>query len=279
MKTTTYRPTTGFADIIDIIRDLWNNFSQSQSLGYRLAVRNIKSKYRQSIFGIFWVLLPPLATSAVWIFLKSEGVFQLKGIDMPYPVFVLTGTLLWQVFSESISIFINNLQQNRPLLVKINFPHEALIWSTIYELIFAVFVKLIILAITLAVFQVVPSWQIVYTLGAILVLVCLGLAIGLLLAPLSMLFKDIGFGIPIVLQFAMYLTPVVYARQFYSGIGKVLNYNPVTPILCNAREWIFGINTGNTGFMLVAITSFVMLLLGVILFKLSMQIIIERIGS
>ena len=279
MKETIYQPGTGFGDIILIIKDLIKNFSHSQSLGYRLAQRNIKAKYRRSVLGIFWMLLPPLATAAVWIFLRSQNIFEFKGISLPYPVFVITGTILWQIFRESITVLLVNLQRNKSLLIKINFPHEALVFSAFFEILFGVVIKLLILIAMFVAFQIMPSWQIVLTLIGILSLILLGMSIGLLLSPLSLLYDDISYGIPIILQFALYLTPVVYARQFYTGFGRILNYNPVTPVLTNAREWIFGINTGNTGFILVSVFSIFALFIGIIIYKLCMQIVIERISA
>ncbi|MBT6005060.1 MAG: hypothetical protein HOG79_05010, partial [Prolixibacteraceae bacterium] len=154
MKEVIYKPNTGYGDTWILISDFITNLPKSWSLGFRLALRNINAKYRQSFLGIIWILFPPLATAAVWIFLRSQNVFDFKGLTIPYPVFVLIGTLLWQVFSESITILLNNISQSRSLLIKINFPHEALVFSAIFEIIFAVCIKLILLVVMLVAFQV-----------------------------------------------------------------------------------------------------------------------------
>ena len=279
LKKTVYKPDTGVDDLLLIIRDFTKNLPQSFNLGYRLALRNIRAKYRQSLFGILWVLLPPLATSGVWIFLRSQNIFDFKGLSVPYPVFVLTGTLLWQVFSESITILLDNLNHNRSLLTKINFPHESLVFSAVCEIFFAIFVKLILLAAVLIIFQILPGWQFVFTILGIFALMLLGLTIGLMLIPFAMLYKDISLGLPFILQFAIYLTPVVYPLPDYKGIGKILAYNPVTPLLTNSREWLFGLSPNSTVFIWIIFLSLLMMIAGLLLYKLSMQIIIERIGS
>ena len=183
------------------------------------------------------------------------------------------------MFSESITILLNNISQSRSLLIKINFPHEALVFSAIFEIIFAVCIKLILLVVMLVAFQVMPSWQIIFTVISILSLMMLGLTVGLLLTPIAMLYNDITFALPIVLQFAMYLSPVVYPKQDYSGIGKILNYNPVAPLLNNGRDWIFGFTPDISSFIWISSISFLLFFVGLLIFKMSIQIIIERIGS
>lgn len=276
---TVYRPEYGRGEILNIFKGLYADLPQSVSLGYRLAQRNIKARYRQSIFGLLWMLLPPLATAGVWIFLNSQQVFEFEGMIIPYPVFVLIGTLLWQIFSESITILLNNIQGNRSLLTKINFPHEALILSALGEIAFAVLIKLGILIIALIAFQVAPSWQIIAAMGGVLALIILGISIGLLLLPLAMLYKDISYGLPLLLQFALYLTPVIYPEPQYSGLAKILEYNPVTPLLMNTRDWLTGLNPRVDYFFWVLGISILFFFVGILLYKLSMQIIIERIGS
>lgn len=249
------------------------------SLGYRLAARNIKAKYRMSVLGLLWALLPPLATAGIWIVLQSQQVVAFQDLRVPYPVFVLMGTLLWQIFSESITFLIQNLQQNRSLLTKINFPREALIYSAGGEILFNLAIKLVLIVLTLVVFKIPLGLSLVYSLIGIFGLILLGLMIGLLLSPLALLFKDIQLGLPLALQFALYLTPVIYPEPAYQGITKVLAYNPVIPLLHNSREWLLGHHPKVGSFFLILLGTGVLFLLGLVLFKLSMKIIIERIGA
>jgi len=109
---------------------------KSHSLGLRLAKRNIKALYRQSLLGYFWSLIPPLVTSFVWILLNSQKVVSIEISDVPYPLFVIVGTILWQVFAESVIAPLKSVGQGKSILTKINFPRESLILSGIYEVLF-----------------------------------------------------------------------------------------------------------------------------------------------
>lgn len=223
--------------------------------------------------------MPPLATAGVWIFLQSQQVVEFQSTGVPYPVFVLLGTLLWQIFSESISLLIQNLQQNRNLLTKINFPQEAMIYSAAGEIGFNLVIKIGLVLITLIAFQVPLTSMFLLSLLGIFGLILLGLTIGLLLSPLALLFKDIQLGLPLALQFALYLTPVVYPMPDYNGLAKILAYNPVIPLLDNSRDWMLGQTAEAGAMLLIMVAIAVIFIIGLITFKLSLKIVVERIGA
>ena len=75
----------------------------------------------------YWTLIIPLANTAVWLFLTSSKVVQVEATPVPYPVFVFTGTLLWSILLDALNAPMQQVNANKALLAKINFPREALI--------------------------------------------------------------------------------------------------------------------------------------------------------
>lgn len=264
-----------------MIKSLWREFPAAHSLGFRFAERNIRTRYRQSVFGILWAFLPPLATAAIWIILNSYNVIKFGDVGAPYPLFVITGMLLWSVFSSSLLMPMQTVQANRSILVKINFPRESLIVNAFYEILFNAIISLIIISVCIVIFKVHLSFNILLFFPALLVLMILGMSLGLLLLPFSFLYRDIQFILPSMLQFAMYLTPVVYSQPIYKGAAKLLALNPVSPLLTSARAWLLGIDCTvplwHIG--LVAGIAVFLMLIGVFLQRITMQILIERMGS
>jgi lipopolysaccharide transport system permease protein len=130
-------------------------------------------------------------------------------------------------------------------------------------------------------FQVPITLQSFLFFPAIFLLIMMGMAIGLLILPVAMLYKDIQFVLPTFLQFAMYLTPVVYATPVFSGAAKILNLNPVSPVLTSGRDWLLGLNPdtdwGQLGFITFAVV--VVLTAGIILQRIAIEILIERMGT
>ena len=264
-----------------ILKTIAKEFPVAHSLGFRFAERNIRARYRQSVLGILWALLPPLATAAIWIILQQNNIVLLKNTGENYALFVITGTMLWSVFSNAVLMPIQTIQANTGILVKINFPREALMITAFYEILFNTAVALIIIVAEVLFFQVPVSLHSLVFFPAIILLIVMGMAIGLLILPLAMLYKDIQFVLPTFLQFAMYLTPVVYATPVFSGAAKILTLNPVSPVLTFGRDGLLGLNTaidfGQLG--LIAFAAIVVLTLGIILQRIAIEILIERMGT
>jgi lipopolysaccharide transport system permease protein len=107
------------------------------------------------------------------------------------------------------------------------------------------------------------------------------MSIGLLLLPLSMLYRDVQFALPSLLQFAMYLTPVVYAKPMYSGFAKIMAFNPVTPVLTSARACLIGLPIDSSWMQIsvVAGGAMLLLLIGIVLQRITVEILIERMGT
>lgn len=276
----TYSATRSFG-LISTFKSLIKEFPVAHSLGYRFAERTIKSRYRQSLFGVLWAFLPPISTAIIWIILYQTRVVNIGDVGAPYPLFVITGTMLWSVFSTALLMPMQIMQANRSILVKINFPREALLVNAFYEIMFNTCIAFIIIIAELLIFGVHVNFYSLLFIPAVFVLILLGMSLGLLLLPVSLLYKDVQFALPSVLQFAMYLTPVVYATPIYKGAGKILALNPVTPVLTSARAWLLGLDftVPVWHIMLVLGITVALLFLGIILQRITVAILIERMGS
>ena len=256
-------------------------FPVAHALGYRFAQRNIRARYRQSLLGIVWALIPPLATAAIWIFLNQKNIVTLDYTGHSYALFVITGTMLWSVFSTAVTMPIQSMQANAPILVKVNFPREALVITAFYEILFTSIISLAIILAEIIFFQIPIT---VYTLlffPAVFVLILLGMCFGLFLLPFAILYKDIQFALPTFLQIAMYATPVVYATSDFSGVFKLFELNPVSPVLVSAREWLLGLQSteGLLTLGIIGVVAIVILTAGFILQRIAMEILIERMGT
>jgi lipopolysaccharide transport system permease protein len=128
-KITVYSADTTDRSIASHFRDIFRELPEAHELGSRLFKRNIKAMYRQSLLGITWALFPPLITAGLWIFLRGNNVMSLGETSVPYPVFVLVGTMLWQIFTESILSPLKSITTNKAMLIKINIPREGLLLS------------------------------------------------------------------------------------------------------------------------------------------------------
>lgn len=80
----------------------WRDLRVAPPAAWRLFVRGLQASYSRSWLGYLWLLAPPLATAATWVYLHSANVLEVGPTRLPYTVFVLTGAVLWQVFAEIV---------------------------------------------------------------------------------------------------------------------------------------------------------------------------------
>jgi lipopolysaccharide transport system permease protein len=259
---------------------MFDDLRNSQELAWRFFVRNFSSMYRQSLLGFLWAFIPPLLTALVWIFLNGQRIISIDDPGIPYPAFVLTSVLLWSVFAQALLTPINSILQSKSVIVKVNFPKEALVLAGFYQVVFDFMVKMVLIVIVLVIFNVVPAGTVILAPLGVMALILLGMSLGMILMPVGMLYTDIQRVIIAITPFWMLLTPVIYPEP-RAGLSTLLNrLNPVSPLLGATRDWIFhGDSDFVIPFLWISGASALLLLVGMILFRLAMPIIIERSGT
>jgi lipopolysaccharide transport system permease protein len=260
--------------------DVWKGFYEGRELAYRLFLRDFKSSYQASILGVVWIFLPPLATACVWIFLNKQNIISIKNVPMSYPAYTLCGTMFWSIFTEALTRPMQRYTSSMGLMVKLNFPREAIILTSIYDLILSLLLKMIVLFPLLWILGYPPSFNWILATPFILGLIFLGISFGVLLASFGILFNDISRFVNLGLPFLMYLTPVVYSIPNNSLVGKFQAINPVTPLLERIRSLIGSYEYSMYPHLLTwLVISVITFIIGTIAMRIALPIIIERSGS
>jgi lipopolysaccharide transport system permease protein len=208
------------------LRELW----QHRELLYFFAWRDIKVKYRQTFLGILWALLQPLALMLlfVWIFSRSSIGQSSTAID--YPVFVLSGLVLWNLFYASVSNASESMITNANIIKKIYFPKliipisalcGALVDFAIAFVLFLVFCFIKNSTISINALLFFPAGIIVCLLSAF--------GLGTLLGALNVKFRDFRYALPFLLQLMFFASQVVYSFSIirYDWQKTILALNPM----------------------------------------------------
>jgi lipopolysaccharide transport system permease protein len=249
-------------------------------LAWRLFLRDLSAKYRQSILGVFWAFIPAILMGLIFIFLQSRKIVNISATDIPYPVFALVGTTLWQVFSQSLNAPLISVRSARSILAKIKIPYEALLLSAFYNVLFTVLINAIVLAGILIYFNVKLTIGILLAPLAILLLILLGIAIGLLLTPIGMLYTDVSSGLQLIIRLWFFLTPVVYPPPKSFPFSLLGTLNPASPIITAARDLITkGYITHFQPLIIIIILSIIILAIAWLAYRISLPIIIERMSA
>lgn len=277
---TVYTPDSSLANPLTMVRDMLRDVIAGRELAWRLAVRDIRAQYRQAFLGILWAFILPLANTVTWIFLSRAGIVSVGETALPYPVYVFTGTMLWSILMDAMNAPLQQTNAARGMLAKLNFPREALLVSGIYQTLFDAGIKIALLIGALILLGINPGWNLLLFPLGIVSLILVGTAIGLLITPVGMLYTDVGRALPLLMQFLMYLSPVVFPMPKDGWAATLFQINPLTPLILTARDWLTGGQPEFLGYFLaVNFAALALLLLVWVAYRLAMPILIERMSA
>ncbi|WP_231295541.1 ABC transporter permease [Gloeocapsa sp. PCC 7428] len=275
-----YTPESQLRYPVQLFQQMWHDLLASRELAWQLMVRNISAQYRQSFLGLFWAFIPPIVTAIGFTFANNAQIVNIGATDIPYPAYVMFSMTLWQTFTEALNGPIQAVTTSKQMLVRINFPREALVLSKLGEVFFNFGIKLILIVALFVWFRISVSWTVIIAPVALIHLIILGTCFGLLLAPMGALFTDITKGLNFITTFWLFLTPVVYPVPRQGIVAKLVQLNPVTPLLVTTRELATnGVVSNPAGFWVASFVAIAGLLLAWIIYRLAMPFVVERMSS
>jgi homopolymeric O-antigen transport system permease protein len=205
-----------------------------------LVWRDVKIRYKQTIFGGMWAVLQPLATMVIFtVFLNRMA--GLKSDGPPYPLFSYCGLVLWTFFSNSVSTSSNSLIGSQDLIAKIYFPRVFLPLATIVALLVDFTLSLGLMAILMMIYRWPLSgaviWLPLFVLGTSLA----GSGLGLVLSALNVNFRDIKYVVPFCLQLGLFVTPIIFPISYIPVRYRwVVAINPMAGMVVGFRHAILG---------------------------------------
>ncbi len=277
---TIHAPNSSVTNSGSLLRTMVSDFWSARDLAWRLFVRDLSARYRQSLLGYFWAFVPPIVLTLSFV-MAGEASIITTSTSIAYPVFALVGTVIWQAFTEAINGPVQAVSQSKPLLARIRFPYEAIVLSKVGELLFSLIIRLGMIVCALVWFQLLPSWSSIAALLPIAVIILMGTALGMILAPLGGLYDDVAWSLTLLLSLWFFLTPVIYEQPDPQSLIATLNaLNPVAPLLITARQLIVGAElTHLTPSLIVTTCVAPVFVAGWIFFRSSLAFAIERINA
>lgn len=281
-----YGAQSTFSTPRQFFRDLWRDVTSSRKLAAMLAFRDLKAQYRQSILGSLWLVIPPIAWTVGLTVLKRNNLASIGDFSAnpaKNPAYILISMALWQMFTESLKGPMQAFQMNRGILTKVRFPREAIIMADIIKLLVAVGIQMALIAVAAIWYRLPITWTVLFFPVAVLALILLGTSAGLLLAPIGLLYKDVGNSMQYIFLAGMAVTPVLFEMSELAPGGyfaAFVQINPVSPLLVTARE----LATGQTlsmlpQFAIVLALILVLVFVALALVRAAMPIVIERWSS
>ncbi len=244
------------------------------AVAWHLFRRNLQVHYRRSWLGYAWLLLPSIGTTLVWVYIHSRRIVVIAPTEIPYPVHVLAGMALWQTFVDALNAPLQQFRAGRQLVTRSRVPLEALVLAGVLEAFLNCAARLLVLAALLFAYDVPAGWSVLLAPLGIAALAVLGLAFGVVLAPLGLLYDDVGRAVVVMTGLWFFLTPVVYP----AAQDGILRFNPVTPLLDTTRAWLTSSTPAAGGFVLVTASATALLIAGWAFLRLARPHVVERLG-
>ena len=242
----------------------------------QLTSRELKRKYSRSYLGIVWSILNPLLSMAVLSLIFSQ-LFR-RSIEN-YPIYYLTGYILWQAFTGATTTAMTALVDNKPLLLKVKFPLGIFVLTRVYTALVNLLYSLAAYTVMLAVFRVTPKWTMLLSPAYLFFLFLFSLGISYLLAAAYVFFGDIRHLYSVALTLWMYCSAIFYpVEQLQGPIRLVILNNPIyVYIHCMRKAVMEGRLPTPAEWMQMILWGVGMLLLGALLFRKLRNSIMQKI--
>lgn len=249
------------------LRILW----QHRELIGSLTRRDIRGRYKQSVIGIAWALLQPLAMTMVFTVVMSH-IAKVDTGSIPYPIFAYIAMLPWTFFAGGLTSGSECLISNFNLITKIYFPREVFPISAILGKTVDLGLGLVVLALMLTWYHIHLTWMALLAVPILCIQVCLMLGVVFLLSSWNLFYRDIRHMMPLLVQVWMYMSPIIYplslvSKEYKEYFGFYM-LNPMSAVMDSLRRVVLQGKTPMWDYLgVAAVVSVAFLIVGYRTFK------------
>jgi len=266
--------------MLELIKEIHAVFKWHELL-WQMVGREVKTRYKQSILGYFWVILNPLAQMLVMSFAFSIilRVPTNSSSNIPYSIFLFVALLPWNLFANSLSSASGSLVGSASLITKVYFPRTILVLSTILAKIVDFLFALTVLIIYMIVYQIPVNLNLLWVIPIFFIQQIFTLGLSLFFAASNLLYRDIQYLLSLLLTLWLYLTPVIYPADIVPAKFKIFfQLNPMAVIINAYRQTVLGGGPPNyTSLLIALLLSTLVLFLGLSYFKSREKIFADNI--
>jgi lipopolysaccharide transport system permease protein len=237
-------------------------------LGF-LAWRDILVRYKQAVLGVAWAVIQPLMTMVVFtvVFNRLLGV-QSASSEVPYEVFSFAGLLPWQFFAGALSGASSSVVGSSNLLTKVYFPRLVIPLSSVLSGLVDLGISFVVLAGLMVVYGITPTWNVVFLPFFLALAIATALGVSLWTSALNVLYRDVRYIIPFLVQLWMFASPVIYpASKVPAGpLRSLLALNPMSSVIEGFRWALLGQRAPSGPYLWLSVLGVGVVLLGGLFF-------------
>ncbi len=269
----TYSAASPLAEPGEFISAMVSDLRLAVPVGWKLFVRGLQARYRQSLLGYVWLLVPTIASTLIWIYLAHRRILVTGSTGVSYAAYVTAGMIMFQLFFEGLTAPLRRLVEAGPVMTKTRLPHESWIVAGALDALFALAARSVLLAVVVVWSHTSVGTSLLLAPIGVAATLLLALAIAVLLAPMAILRRDILELLVLGRTVLFFLTPVIYPVPH----NLLVRLDPVTPVLVTTRSWVVGGPVELAGFAAVIGGSLVALLVGWVVYRVAQPHLITQL--
>lgn len=224
-----------------IEKQYWKDLWRYRELFAILAWRDVAVRYKQTAFGVGWALIRPFLSMVVFTVIFGNLAKLPSDGDAPYAIMVFAAMLPWQFFASALSSVAGSLQAGNALFSKVYFPRLIAPAASVITCLVDFALSFVILAVLMLWYRFWPSWRLLTLPFWLVVVVAFSMGLGLLIATMTVRYRDLGFLVPFLVQTGQYISPVAYSTSIVPAKWQFLYaLNPMVGVIEGFRWAIIG---------------------------------------
>jgi lipopolysaccharide transport system permease protein len=220
-------------------KNYWGDLWRYRELFYFIAWRDILICYKQTVVGVAWALIRPFVAMVLFTVILGK-LAKLPSGGVPYPLLVFCGLLPWQLFVNSFAESGNSLIANSSLISKTYFPRLIVPAASVVVGLLDFLISAIFLGVLLVWYRFLPDWRVLAIPLFVLIAAVMLFGVGLLIAALTVKYRDFRLIVPFIMQFGLYVTPVGLSSEIVPEKWRLLySLNPLVGVIDGFRRGNF----------------------------------------
>jgi len=239
---------------------------QYKDLLYFLVLKDIKSRYAQSVIGIGWAVIQPVFFMIIFTIIFGK-LAKIESEGVPYAIFSFCALVPWTFFANGVTDSTNSLTSNIGMITKIYIPRILLPISAIIGKGIDFIIALIILVILLIFYKINPGLEVLYIIPCIALLIISALSIGTILTTLAVQYRDVKYALPFGIQILMYSSPIAFSSSMIPEKYRIIfSLNPMVSVVEGFRYSFLGIGVIDINMILSSSITTIIILITLLIY-------------
>ncbi len=227
-------------------------FAEYRDLFFFLVLRDVKVRYKQTVLGGLWAIIQPVFTMVIFT-LFFGNLAKVPSDGIPYPIFSFSALVAWTYFANTVSFSSNSIVQEANLISKVYFPRLIVPLVPAVAFLLDLAIAFVVLLVMMAAYGIYPNTNVVFLPALVALMLLTASGVGMILAALSVRYRDVRYAVTFSVQLWMFASPVAYpASMVPERFRLIYAMNPMTGVIEGFRSALLGSTPFPTGMVLIS---------------------------